>query len=245
MTDTTAPAAPAQRRFRAGLLIPSSNTTLEREYNSIGPLEVSWHFARVTMTRVDRAGIAGQDPEIDIEAAKLGAAHPHVVLFCQSAASFVMGHDYDENLARRIRDASGAPALVAGVTMVDLLNALKVRRLALATPFADIINRDTRRYFEGAGFIVSGMSGLGIVTNFDIAALDESRLIDLATSVDRSDAEAIVMPGGNMPCLAHITAMEAAVGKPIITTNLAGMWAIARTLDFKLSGERFGRVALA
>ena len=232
-------------RFRTGLLIPSSNTTIEREYHAIGPKETSWHFGRVTMTRVDRDGITAQDPEIDVEAAKLGAAHPHVVLFCQSAASFVMGPAYDDTLKARIEKAAGAPGLVAGATMVDLLKALGVGRLALATPFTDAINDATRSYFESHGFSVAGLSGLGIVTNFDIAALDEAALTGLATSVDQSDAEAIVMPGGNMPCLAHITAMEAAVGKPIITTNLAGMWAIARTLGFTLSGDRFGLAARA
>ncbi|TVR11649.1 MAG: hypothetical protein EA385_00955 [Salinarimonadaceae bacterium] len=228
-------------RFRAGLLIPSSNTTIEREYNAIGPERVSWHFGRLTMTKVDQEGIESQDAEIDAEARKLGAARPHATLLCQSAASFVMGRDYDDQLARRIADATGGPALVAGVTMTDLLEALGVERIALATPFTTEVNALTTGYFQAAGFSVVGVSGLGIVTNFDIAALAEADLTALATSVDCSDAQAIVMPGGNMPCLAHLVAMEAAVGKPIITTNLAGMWAISKKLGFPLRGERFGR----
>jgi len=228
-------------RFRAGLLIPSSNTTIEREYYEAGPAEMSWHFGRLTMTKVDKEGIASQDSEIDAEARKLGAAHPHVMLLCQSAASFVMGRDYDKELARRISDASGTPALIAGATMTDLLQALGVERIALATPFTQEVNSLTEEYFRLAGFSVVGLSGLGIVTNFEIAALTESDLTGLATSVDCDEAEAIVMPGGNMPCLAHLVAMEAAIGKPIVTTNLAGMWAIAKTLGFSLSGARFGR----
>jgi len=228
-------------RFRAGLLIPSSNTTIEREYYAIGPEEVSWHFGRLTMTKVDREGIASQDAEINAEAGKLGAAHPHVTLLCQSAASFVMGRNYDDELVRRIADATGAPALVAGATMTDLLEALGVERIALATPFTSEVNALTTGYFQTAGFSVVGVSGLGIVTNFEIAALTETDLTELATSVDCGDAQAIVMPGGNMPCLAYLVAMEAAVGKPIITTNLAGMWAITRTLGFPLRGDRFGR----
>lgn len=235
-------AAETTPAFRAGLLIPSSNTMIEQEYNAIGPREVSWHFARLTMTRVDAEGIRSQDAEIDFEAGKLGAAHPHVVLLCQTAVSFIMGRDYDERLAERIARAAGAPALVAGSTMTALLSALGVKRIALATPFSEAVNVQTRAYFEEAGFSVVGISGLGIVSNFDIAALDRDRLIALARGVDHEAAEAIVMPGGNMPCLRHLTAMEAAVGKPIITTNLAGMWAIARTLGFTLEGERFGRV---
>lgn len=227
--------------FRAGLLIPSSNTTIEQEYCALGPRELSWHFARLTMTRVDRAGIASQDAEIDAEARKLGAAYPHVTLLCQSAVSFVMGHGHDRDLERRISDASGGPALVAGTTMTDLLGALGVERIALATPFSSEVNDLTTGYFRSAGFGVVGVSGLGIVSNFDIAALTEADLTALARSVDCDKAEAIVMPGGNMPCLAHLVAMEAMVGKPVITTNLAGMWAMARTLGFPLRGARFGR----
>jgi maleate isomerase len=243
MTDATGEPQSLTRPFRAGLLIPSSNTTIEPEYYSLGPWQVSWHFARLTMTRVDEAGLREQDKDIDLEAGRLGAANPHVVLFCQSAASFIMGRDYDADLKARIGAASGAPVLVAGETMVDLLSALGVKRLALATPFTDAVNEKTTSYFQGAGFEVAGVSGLGIVTNFDIAALDEEKLVALVKSVDRPDAEAIVMPGGNMPCLGHMAAMEAAVNKPVVTTNLAGMWSISKLLGFRLSGARFARVA--
>jgi maleate cis-trans isomerase len=36
------------------------------------------------------------------------------------------------------------------------------------------------------------------------------------------------MPGGNMPCLAVADLIEARLGKPLVTTNAAGMW---RLLD--------------
>lgn len=229
--------------FRAGLLIPSSNTTIEREYNAIGPWQVSWHFARLSMTRVDQNGIAEQDREMEAEAAKLGAAHPDVVLLCQSAISFIMGQDYVTVLKDRIATAADAPVLIAADTMVDLVAALGARRIALGTPFTDAVNATTQAYFESHRLEVVGISGFGIVNNFDIAALTREQLVDLALRVDRPEADAIVMPGGNMPCLMHLDAMEAAIGKPIVTTNLAGMWSIARLLGFTLDPDRFARAA--
>ncbi len=222
----------AQTRIehRVGLLIPSSNSLIEPEYYSVLPRSVSAHFARLTMTEVTDAGLARQDEDVATQARQLAAANVEVILFCLTAASFHKGLDYDADLKRRIEDRSGKPAITAAGTIIDSLNVLGVRRIALATPFNSVVNEDSRRFLVDSGFDVVAAEGLAYADNFSIALIDPETVRDLVRRVDRSDAEAIVIPGGNMQCLSIADDMEEELGKPIVTTNQAGIWALLRHL---------------
>ena len=59
-----------------------------------------------------------------------------------------------------------------------------------------------------------------------IALIEPETVRELVRRVDRSEARAIVIPGGNMPCLGIVEEMEAELGKPVVTTNQAGIWAL-------------------
>ncbi len=215
---------------RVGLLIPSSNSLIEPEYYSVLPRSVSAHFARLTMTEVTDAGLARQDEDVATQARQLAAANVEVILFCLTAASFHKGLDYDADLKRRIEAASGKPAMTAARTVIDALKVLGVGRVALATPFIPMVTEASRRFLVDDGFEVVASEGLAYRDNFSIALIEPKTVRDLVRRVDSDDAEAIVIPGGNMPCLSIVEEMEAELGKPVVTTNQAGIWALLRHL---------------
>ncbi len=223
-------ATPEPIKHRVGLLIPSSNTNIEPEYYSVMPPTVSTHVARMAMTSVDDQGLSGQDQDVVRQAELLATAKVEVILFCLTAASFQLGLDYDAGLRQRIEAASGKPALTAAQTIVDALNTLGVRRIAMATPFVPEVNAVSRAFMTANGFDVVSIEGLGYVDNFAIALTDYDTVRDLVRRADRADAEAIVIPGGNMPCLQIAPELERELNKPVVTTNQAGIWALLRHL---------------
>ena len=211
---------------RVGLLIPSSNSLIEPEYYAVMPRSVSVHFARLSMTEVTDAGLTRQDEDVATQSRQLAAARVDVILFCLTAASFHKGLDYDAELKRRIEEQSGKPALTAARTIIDALRVLGVGRVALATPFVPEVTARSRRFLLDCGIDVVAAEGLAHVDNFSIALIEPETVRELVRRVDRSEAQAIVIPGGNMPCLGIVEAMEAELGKPVVTTNQAGIWAL-------------------
>jgi maleate isomerase len=216
---------------RVGLLIPSSNSLIEPEYYAVMPRSVSVHFARLTMTEVTDAGLARQNEDVALQSAQLAEANVEVILFCQTAASFHKGLNYDVELKRRIERESGKPALTAARTVVDALNTLGVRRVAMAAPFVPEVLENSRRFLSNNGFEVVAAEGLAYADNFSIALIGLDTVRELVRRVDRSEADAIIIPGGNMPCLSIVEEMEEELGKPVVTTNQAGIWALLRYLE--------------
>ena len=189
---------------RVGLLIPSSNSLIEPEYYAVMPPSISVHFARLTMTEVSADGIARQDADVIAQSQMLATANVEVILFCITAASFYMGLDYDAELKRRIEAESGKPALTAARTVIDALRILDVCRIALATPFVPKGTDRARQFFEANGFDVVAAEGLDYTDNFSIALIEPETVRDLVRRVDTDTAQAIIIPGGNMPCLSIV-----------------------------------------
>ena len=223
-------ATPEPIKHRVGLLIPSSNTNVEPEYNAVMPPSVSVHAARLGMTKVSAEGLAGQDQDVTRQSELLATAQVDVILFCLTAASFQLGLDYDASLKERIETASGKPAMTAAQTVVDALNTLGVTRIAMATPFVPEVNAVSRAFMAANGFDVVSIEGLGLVDNYSIALTDYQMVRDLVRETDHRDAEAIVIPGGNMPCMLIADELERKLKKPVVTTNQAGIWALLRQL---------------
>ena len=215
---------------RVGLLIPSSNSLIEPEYYAVMPRSVSVHFGRLTMTEVTEAGLARQDQDVVRQTQLLATAKVSAILFCQTAASFYMGLEHDKGLKRRIEEESGIPALTAAQTILDALNFLGVHRVALATPFVPEVNKMSSGFLEGNGFEVVASEGLAYVDNFSIAQIEPQTVRGLVRQADRPEAEAIIVPDGNMPSLFIAEEMEKELGKFVITTSQAGIWALLRLL---------------
>jgi maleate cis-trans isomerase len=87
-----------------------------------------------------------------------------------------------------------------------------------------------RRFLEANGFDVVAADGLDYSDNFSIAMIDTETVRELVRRADTHAADAVVIPGGNMPCLSIVEEMEAELGKPVVTTNQAGIWALLRHL---------------
>ena len=211
---------------RVGMLIPSSNTSIEREYPAWMPRDLSFHFARLTMTQLTAEGMAAQLGDIRRAVESLRDARVDAVLLCQTAASFWMGSDWDASIRRDMAGWAGAPALTAAATVLDALSALGAQRVAFAAPFPPEIGEASLRYLRASGITVVHSAFGGLRDNFAIAEMPRAEIIDLALRADHPDAQVLLMPGGNMPCIDVAEEIEARLGKPMVSTNQAGMWAL-------------------
>ncbi|MCC7426495.1 MAG: hypothetical protein IT557_06300 [Alphaproteobacteria bacterium] len=213
-------------RYRIGMLIPSSNTTIEREYYSIMPRDFSFHFDRLSMTALTDEGIKAQAVEVAGASRRLADARMNLMLLCQTAASFWLGGHWDSKTRSAMEEAAGAAALTAAGTLISALRAMSTLRVSIAAPFPKEVGERTIQYMHSNQLEVVASSFLGIRENARIADIPPSAVMELVHAADHRDAQAVVIPGGNMPCMALLDRLEFELGKPVVTTNQAGMWAI-------------------
>ncbi len=213
---------------RLGFLIPSSSTTQEPEVARALPPHVTVHAARLTLTKISADQTARVAEHIETESRKLADAEVDVIALPATAPSSRQGVGGDQELIRRIREATGKPATTASTATLEALKLLGVRRLVVGAPWSAAVNQSVVAFLTGHGYEVLDDQALGHVDNLEVGRLDESTAYEMGRRVDRPDAELILLACGNWRTFGVIDRLERELGKPVISTNLVTLWGALR-----------------
>jgi maleate cis-trans isomerase len=225
-----------------GVLIPSTNTTVEIECRLL-PATYQAHFGRLMSSTPGRTFAPSRDDDIDYQSRLLGTAKVELVILAQTSAS-LFADDYDAVVTRRMSAGAGVPAITSAQAVGHAVRALGARRIAVVSPYSDAVNQRAGHYFAAQhGLETVALEGFGATDSYAIGQLGLENVRNAFARIDRPEIEVLVVPGGNFPTLTSIAQWEREFGKPVVTTNQASFWAMLRA--FNDTGDRvlgFGRL---
>jgi maleate isomerase len=221
-----------QDRKRIGLLLPSSNTTQEPEFTRIMPHGVTLHVARLPLRTVEPASTARIVEDIETESRKLADADVDAIVLAATAPSSRNGIGYDQELIKRIENASGKPATTASTALIQALKTLDAAHLVIAAPWSEATNVTTAAFVEAHGFTVLAHQAMGHLNNLEIGDLEEQTAYEMGIAIDRPEAQAVMLACGNWPTLGIVDRLESALGKPVLTTNQVSLWAVLQLVEY-------------
>ena len=227
---------------RIGLLVPSSNTTVEPEFYRALPKDVTLHVARLHLAQIATDSIANMVSDIEAQSRGLASADVDIIVLGAAAPSFLKGLGYDREMAKKIEAASGKRATTTSTALIEALHHLGVSRVVLGAAYDDKVNAIAQSFLEANGFNVLGAHGLGLVDNLMVGRLDESSAYELARKIDRPDAEAIVLACTNWKTMDAIERLERELGKPVVSTTQVSIWAALRAIGRIEGVPGYGRL---
>ena len=205
------------------------------------------------------ANIAGTLPEMLYCARQLGSAESDVI--AHTGTPFGWAGLGTEREARDRRDlmvdaAGGVPVVMAGLAILDGLRALGTEKLAISTPYY------TKEWKEAWSAIVTS-GGFDILT---MQSMDEQGLVPadgniddhgwmmkpeniIASAVrvarDCPGAQAVVITGAGARTMLLTPEIEKQTGLPVVASDTALFWAMAREIDVPLKPGSLGRLTTA
>ncbi len=213
---------------RVGLLLPSSNTTMEPDLYGMAPRGVTVHTARMLLRAVTPEGLEEMAGEAARAARLLKTAGVDLLAYGCTSGSLIKGVEWEKSLRIRIEEAAGVPAVTTAGAVVEGLRALGAKRVSVFTPYADTVNAIERGFLEAHGFEVGVIRGLGLTDNQMIGRVSGERLEALIAPAPGSDA--VFVSCTNLPVVHLIEGLEERHRLPFVTSNQATMWAILREL---------------
>ena len=234
---------------RLGFLVPPGNPTTETEVIQLAPPGTSVHFTRMVVKAGSGApGAHGGQEERNREqiehmdecAALLAMVKPAVIVLAHTATSYTLGRDAEKEMVERIQRATRIPFITAFGSVLEALAALKVKRVALATPYAREWTLRGKAHLEAHGIEVAAWGHLDDVSNI----YDETpeRAYELAKRVDIKEAQAVFMSGVGMPTISVIERLERDLGKPVISSCTAMVWNALRVAKVKAEVKGYGSI---
>jgi maleate cis-trans isomerase len=240
-------ASPRNPRFdgrRVGLIIPSVNTTIEPELAWIAPAGISFHAARVMLRETTPEGLRAMNADVGAASALIASITPDVVAYACTSGSFLEGSAGLTRQIAEIGEIVGAPVVATSKALVDGLRAVGAKRVALATPYLDAVNRIEQRFLEENGFDVVAVEGLGL-SGKAIREVPPSTVAELVRRADRPDADAVFVSCTDFRALEVADELERALAKPVLTSNQVTLWAILNALGVPPRIAGFGRLLAA
>lgn len=234
-------------RKRIGLMVPSTNTTCEADFQMAVPRGVTVHGQRLWMTNESNGDEAyvRMNAEIESGARYLATAHVDVVVYGCTTGSFYKGPGWDTEMLALIRREAGVPAVATSPSVVEALRFFRARRISVATPYPDWNNRRLRAYLEAQGFEVLNVDGeprAAAAGNQGINDQDPESVTEFAARACRPEADALLCSCTAWRSVEAIAAIEARTGKPAVSSNQSTIWTALRALGIADPVRGFGRL---
>jgi maleate isomerase len=228
---------------RIGMIVPSSNTTMETELPELFRRQsratghqYTFHSARAALKNVtprELAVMAGKAAEC---AVSVSDANVDVIAYACLVAVMAQGpgaHERAETVIAEAARDNGHPARVTSSAgaLVRTLTGIGARTVAMVTPYTPELTTLVSDYIRGAGIDVLEVVSLGVADNLEVGRLDPEGLLEISRGLGRDGVDAVVLSACvQMPSLSAIERVEAELGVPVQTAATATAYEILTLL---------------
>ncbi len=221
------------RPKRIGLIVPSSNTTLEVDFYRSFKREATIHTTRMyleVVTRENERRMIKEDLPRAVNLLK--SVCPDVIVFGCTSGGALGGLVHDQKIATQIEKRSKAKCITVLSSVIDLLRKSRCKRVGVLTPYIKEVNEDIRSSLIEAGFVVSFIRSMEIIDNIEVGRVTPSGICQFARKAVPSshDAQALFFSCTNWRALEALPSLRRMFKLPLITSNLAVLEAVKNSL---------------
>lgn len=159
------------------------------------------------------------------------------VMYSCTSASVVIG---DARIEEAIRAAKpGVSVVTPTAAAVKGLRAIGASRISILTPYTVETSRPMADYFAGLGFTIDRFTCLGFDDDREMARIAPDEIVSLARDAIAPVSQALFISCTAVRVAQVVARIEAEIGRPVVSSNLATGWACLR-----LCGEMASRPEL-
>lgn len=244
-------------RAKIGVVIPSTNTSVEYDCQRIIPRGVTWHTTRFMIEHTDLSSDEKFMKFLDALRATIGSSienlmtcKPDHVMMGMSAETFWGGVKGNDGFVDQIHEAvgetigltTGANSVIAALEALGVVGDMNTN-IAVMTPYQPIGDKNVRLFFEDSGYQVKQLVGLRCENAGDaIALIPDHQVIDIVRQIDGDNIDAIVQVGTNLSTSRIFPVIEKMISKPMLPINVASIWHALRSCGIDERYDHLGRL---
>lgn len=205
---------------RIGLIVPSSNTVMEADFQRAFRDRATIHTARMflpdpvtgddELRMIDEfSGLAARD---------VGSTQPDIVVFGCTSAGALRGPGSDAVLCGQLSRIAGAPVIGVFDAISASLRKLGCQRVAVLTPYVDELNDIIVKGMAPEGFDIT-IKGMGLADNEAIGRVEPSEILEFVLANTPPDADAVAVPCTNFRSFEVRDDLARRLGCPVISAN--------------------------
>jgi maleate isomerase len=218
-------------RQKFGVLVPSTNTSVQPEFDAMRPIGVTNHISRIRIpnialndnddfNRLIDLIAAAQDEAVD----SVMSCEPDRLVLGISAETFWNGLEASRALKKHLHERTGLPVSMGSEACQAALDLWNVKTIAVLTPYQPVGDANVVKFFEECGYAVKRIKGLKCASPVKIAHASEAELRAGLCELDGDDVDAIVQVGTNLAMARLAASAEIWLNRPVLAINTAIYW---------------------
>jgi len=226
---------------RIGLIIPSGNRLTEPQFNAYLPPGVGVHITRLRMTGKYRKPLKELERPLTEAAEALSDVKPGVIVFHCTANSMENGLAHEKAIVEIVERASGCPTITTAQAITQAFDRFGVKKLVLISPYVQATNQLEVNYLTETGFTV--LHELGLALDSDAyATVTPEEWKKVVKENTRPEADGYFLSCTNTRMIEAVNDLEHDLGKPVVNSNQATIWACLKKLGISHADKRLGRL---
>jgi maleate isomerase len=228
---------PYKDRRRVGVLvIPDEIVAPEEIATMLEGHNLQYCQQRVDFVEVDTpANRAAALTAMEAGVRLIGRVRPQAVVFACTSGGVFAGPEFHEEKLRRMRSAlPGIEVCTAADAVARALNERGVRRIVVGTPYSDDTMAALAETLDTRGIEVLSTAKLfpeGYPDPWTVMSTDPATVAGFARRIDDPRADAVFISCTGLPSTPVLAQVEAALGKPFLTSNVAVARVLQRALQ--------------
>ncbi len=214
--------------MRIGLIVPSSNTVMEPDFHRHFPPPSIVTTTRILLETVTReAELRMLEDDLPKAIKLIATTAPDVVVFGCTSAGALGTLAHDDRIAEMIEKATGARAVTVLGAVIENLQRLAPRKVALFTPYIEDLTASIASSLAEAGYPPVKAAGMGIQSNLEIGQVTPTEIIRFVEShLDSIAPDCLFLSCTNWRAIETIDALQTRLGIPVITSNQSAIDAV-------------------
>jgi maleate isomerase len=238
--------------IRVGLIIPSSNVTIETEMPALltrhRAARFTFHSSRMRMRAVSEEELRAMNAQRERCVAELTDASCDALVYGCLVALMAQGPGEHRRvmaaIQEQVSDREPLPAIITSAdALIEALRSLRARRVALVTPYMKPLARKVVDYLEAEQFEVTDWVALEEPDNAAVSHIAGDRILAAARALDLTKADALILSACvQMPSLPLIEVAETEFGLPVLSASTATAFTLLRRLELPTALPGAGRL---
>ncbi len=229
-------------RARIGVVFPSRGDSFMYEFYQMVPKGVVLVASIIGLFNLTKEELGNAILQYKTAARDLAQVGVNTLLLTGSPVFQLQGFGSDQEMIREVEQETGITTLTSVSAEVEAMRFLKMKKLAIATPFVEEVNQRSAAWYRQAGFEVLRIKGMGIQKNSEIARLPyyASYRIAREAFLEAPGADGIYIACPRWGTLEGIEKLEQDLGVPVVSSSQAGIWMALRKSRVGESISGFG-----
>jgi maleate isomerase len=230
---------PGAASTHLGLITLNTDETTEYDFHGLLPPDsgVMFYTSRiVTVNPVTLENLQKMGPQLSHAASLI---LPDITLkaiaYSCTSGTLALGYDKVKALVRY-----GLPAesrdqveVVTPLTAaIDAFRSMGLSRIAMVTPYMDSVNQPMINFFASQGIEVIKLKSLLVESDVDIARVQPDSIQKAAYEACVEEADALFLSCTALRAVECIVALESALKKPVLSSNLCMFWALMKASGY-------------